>query len=389
MIKDVFPENIANLILQMRLIQHGEDTLIWEPNRSRDFSVKYAYKTINNEFSNRVRQQSSISKETWRNLWRTKVPHKIKLIIWKCLRNIVPTLTKISHYKRGIDTKCPFCNSQDEDIQHLLIDYEFARALWLRMNVNVAHIQQQNIHVATWILSWFQTASQSKHTLVWLYTLMCTAWYIWKSRCSKLFQDKRVSCWFSCHEIRSLIQNCMDSNQQNHHISTQFHIKTWVPPRDNCLKLNINASFDYNTKEIGVGLILRGSAGSAKGIRGRYFNGGMNVEQAECMAMKEAILWAHHLNLNNVTLESDCRNLVNAISSVSSTVQWLNKSYVEEIRHLLCSVLSFGVVYVNRSANNVAHVIAKEARGKKTSFDFGETIPTNFEKLVRDEKKLM
>ncbi|XP_026433777.1 uncharacterized protein LOC113331264 [Papaver somniferum] len=299
LINAVFPENIANLILQMRLSQYGEDKLIWEPNSSGEFSVKSAYKAINNDSSLRSSQQSSFPKVVWKNLWKAKVPHKVKLFLWKCLRNIVPTL------------------------------------------------MQQSL------------------------------------------SDKRVSCWFACHEIRNLIQNCLKDNQQIDQNSSERATQSWSPPKDNYLKINIDALFDHNTKEIGVGLIIRDSAGSAKGIRGRYFNGGVNPEQAECVAMIEAIQWAKELNLNNVLLESDCKNVVTAINNVISTVQWTNQSYVDGIRHILSSAMYFGVGYVKRSANNIAHVIAHEARSQKTSFDFGDDIPYKIEMLVRDEKKLL
>ncbi|XP_026400518.1 protein FAR1-RELATED SEQUENCE 6-like [Papaver somniferum] len=41
---------------------------------------------------------------------------------------------------------------------------------------------------------------------------------------------------------------------------------------------------------MGIGLILRDSAGTGRAIRGKYFHGGVDPEQAECLAVKESIL---------------------------------------------------------------------------------------------------
>ncbi|XP_026399653.1 uncharacterized protein LOC113295539 [Papaver somniferum] len=147
-------------------------------------------------------------------------------------------------------------------------------------------------------------------------------------------------------------------------------VQTWSPPPSDHFKLNMDASFNLDTSEFVVGLIICDSTGQSYAIKGRYFHGGIDFEQAECLAMKEAILWARECNLNKVILEGDNLNVINSIRQSTSSVHWMNQGIINDIKLLLSNTSCFVVNHVNRSENYVAHSVAKKASSDKTSFDF-------------------
>lgn len=132
----------------MHLPQHGEDRLVWTPNKSGDFTVKSAYKTLTS--TSTALQKVSVPKQTWNKLWHSQTPHKVNLFIWKCLRHIVPTRCRISHYKPNIETTCVLC---EETTNHLLLHCQYARTVWLGMGINVESLIHRQIQIHTWILT--------------------------------------------------------------------------------------------------------------------------------------------------------------------------------------------------------------------------------------------
>ncbi|XP_026459229.1 uncharacterized protein LOC113359871 [Papaver somniferum] len=243
-------------------------------------------------------------------------------------------MEKISLYKRNISAVCPLCESQEETLQHLLIECDYANAIWPGMNINVHSLHSQQISVSRWIASWFSDSDTDDENLRWKTILI------------------------------NLVDFCLKEETQYLKGKNNIQPQQWTPPPTSHLKINIDASFDHNTKEIGIGLIIRDSAGSAKGIRGRYYHGGVDPEQTECLAMKHAILWAKELNLqfSNLLFEADCINVTSSTSKANFVVHWMNQSHVDEIKQLLSDFSSFSVNHVKRTANNVAHVIANKAR---------------------------
>ncbi|XP_026428945.1 uncharacterized protein LOC113324878 [Papaver somniferum] len=252
---DLFPADAAKLILRMHLVQVGTDKLIWEPSRTSEFSVKTTYKALTN-LSNGAHQRSLDGLNVnWRKLWKSNAHHKA-----------------------------------EETIQHLLIQCDYSRSVWLFMNVNVSLLQNQGTDVVDWIASWFQASTKpsKEEWNHWILTLMITAWFLWKNRCLKKFENKNQNLFLTVHSIKNMVNQCLLGSS----MINQKVLQSWSPPPPYEFKINMDASFDYSTSNFGIGMITRDSTGQCCAIRGRFFNGGINPEQAECVSMKEAILWA-------------------------------------------------------------------------------------------------
>ncbi|OVA11002.1 hypothetical protein BVC80_1745g15 [Macleaya cordata] len=87
-----------------------------------------------------------------------------------------------------------------------------------------------------------------------------------------------------------------------------------------------------------------------------------DAEQAECLAFLFGAQWCLELDLNNITLEGDCRNVVNAITSQFCFVKWENSGIEKDCKYLLLQTQKFqGCRYVNRKANRVADLLARYA----------------------------
>ncbi|XP_026443289.1 uncharacterized protein LOC113343256 [Papaver somniferum] len=252
------------------------------------------------------------------------------------------------------------------------------------MNINVSVLQKQRIKVDDWISTWFQSTvdSNSKSDKQAVLKCMLTAWFIWKNRCSKLFENIDQNILSTSHSINFMLKQCQITTPQRRN-----NKQVWQLPLQNEVKINMDVAFDYNTKTIGLGLLIRDYTGFFQGIRCKFINGGVDSEQAECLVLKEAILFARQRNLRNVVLESDNLNVVNAVKNANSSVHWRNQVHVDEIRHLIISFPCFKLNYVNRTANNVAHVIAKTARSNRLCLDYYVNFPENINLAIWKDKQ--
>lgn len=94
-------------------------------------------------------------------------------------------------------------------------------------------------------------------------------------------------------------------------ISNASNIRT--PPPVNYLKFNSDASFDDNSKIVGVGLICRDFSGIVRGVRGIHLYGALDPENGECKALREAAICAYEMQDTKVLFKSYCFNLASSI----------------------------------------------------------------------------
>jgi hypothetical protein len=96
------------------------------------FLVQSAYK-LGVEDQKKVKCGSSSSlrwSSFWKKLWSAKVPHKIKIFMWRACSNILPTCTRLFERKIGSNYSCPICFEKAETTAHIFMECKIARSTW-------------------------------------------------------------------------------------------------------------------------------------------------------------------------------------------------------------------------------------------------------------------
>jgi hypothetical protein len=98
-----------------------EDHHVWRFESSGLFSSRSCYKVL---------FLGSITFEPWKRLWKSWAPPKCKTFLWLAMQNKCWTADKLQ--KRGLPylEACPFCEQEQETVQHLLTGCVFARQFW-------------------------------------------------------------------------------------------------------------------------------------------------------------------------------------------------------------------------------------------------------------------
>ncbi|KAL9668951.1 hypothetical protein QQ045_006492 [Rhodiola kirilowii] len=99
----------------------------WKAAGRSDFSVKSAYTLVMNWVEAKRGQVGQISNteilhKAWRNLWRTRLPERIKIMSWRVFYNALPVGSNLR--RRGCPSKlsCCFCGFKEESVSHIFLD---------------------------------------------------------------------------------------------------------------------------------------------------------------------------------------------------------------------------------------------------------------------------
>lgn len=99
-----------------------EDKLCWRRSVDGLYSVKAGYKLlVDDELSSNVGSSTvSLSKSTWKGLWKMMTPNKIKTLSWLANLDALPTRVNLVKRKVLTDPTCQACVADQESTLHAL-----------------------------------------------------------------------------------------------------------------------------------------------------------------------------------------------------------------------------------------------------------------------------
>ncbi|XP_074342553.1 uncharacterized protein LOC141680150 [Apium graveolens] len=218
-----------------------------------------------------------------------------------------------------VQTNCPVCKSATESIIHSLVNCPIAKQCWLI----VLPGKQWDAHME--FMRWIKMVFDSENN----------------SKCAQVFMS-RLS-WAS-------LQPAVEGDGAS----------VWARPLPNIVKVSVDEAVFEDRDAVGFGLIARGSDGrliTAKSIVHPHL---VSPVTAEAIAIKEALSWIDVMQWPHVTVESDCLVVIQAIRSNTPMRSYFGV-IIEECRSLLKRFHKVSLFFVKRSANMVAHQLARES----------------------------
>lgn len=94
-----------------------------------------------------VRPSSSM----WKKFWSIPTLPKIRMFMWKVLRNWVACLANLVKRKCGSNSLCPICESLSETMEHLLFHCPWSRAVWFGSNKAFCVFHMEVVAVDRWM----------------------------------------------------------------------------------------------------------------------------------------------------------------------------------------------------------------------------------------------
>ncbi|KAK2642117.1 hypothetical protein Ddye_023880 [Dipteronia dyeriana] len=158
----------------------------------------------------------------------------------------------------------------------------------------------------------------------------------------------------------------------------------WCCPSFGAYKVNTNAAIFSTQRRIGFGIIVRDHAGDAMGSSSQSLIACLSAQIAEAMAVLCGIIFTVETGLLPTVIESDSKSVVDLINSGKAPIA--NVGIVIRNVFELMNCYPVLVSFTGRSANCVAHGLAKLSISLPEDRFWLETCPARVEDLVMADR---
>ncbi|KAL0331177.1 UNVERIFIED_CONTAM: hypothetical protein Sangu_1663200 [Sesamum angustifolium] len=321
LIRAMFWPEDRDLILQTPLSLVGSvDLLVWHYSKNGIFSVRSAYHLALSISAKASSSGTGWPSQLWHKVWQAPAPNKVKLFIWRAVRNILPTASNLQRRIPYDNFSCPLCESVSEGPIHTFFHCAFARQVWALSNVRWHTLDSSPLSMEEWITDLSAKLSSTEFAFV---TMVC--WTIWWTRNLKLANKEFLSSLqviefahnyltaFSAHG--NSFSNGLTASMENVH--------KWIHPPPDSIKVNFDGGVLDGGCALGIGILARNAAGHCLAWLSLRLDRGGNAEMAEALAAREAI----HIASDTDGLDP----LVADIRFLSSCIDHVSFSFVRKL----------------------------------------------------------
>jgi ribonuclease HI len=351
-------------ILKIRVGKAGSvDFPAWNYTKNGVFTVRSAYhlamKAKRLEGGAVEASSSCIEHNGWLSLWDAQVPGKVKVHTWRLIENGLAVGAELSSRKIKDGISCLACG-RTETLVHRFWSCPHSTAAWSFLSEHTGcalapppKLLSSHSDLKGWILDWIGNTDGS------LLSLMLMMLYnLWMARNdardNQRFEDPRsiatrtvvgVEEWLS---LRPLPLG--PKIRQKEH---------WLPPEESWHKVNVDGAFHSDSGRGGGGVIVRDHHGAFVSGACHFFPHTADAECAELLACRRGVQLAQEMLIPKVILEVDSTGVAAKLLQ-SECDRSLNALLVEEIKELMNGFEEISVRSVRRTANEAAHILAKE-----------------------------
>ncbi|XP_037495257.1 uncharacterized protein LOC119370680 [Jatropha curcas] len=209
-----------------------------------------------------------------------------------------------------VSSVCPLCNNVKESDIRCLISCTYAKDYWLLSDVGWWGL-------VTTIVDWFQLI-MTRCSRELCCEAMVVAWEIWNARNNMVWNHKlTTTASLVIHQAMTFIRAWQAAQIMagTNGVATQQHFVTkWESPPLQHLKINVDASFDINSKVAGAGWIVEDSVGWCKGGKIMSLGFVSNALMAEVLSIREVLSWLKEKNFEGAMhIESDSLPAIQAL----------------------------------------------------------------------------
>jgi hypothetical protein len=166
---------------QVRLSQ-DKDTPRWKWSKNGKFTVKSVYKHLCKNGMDR----------SFKHLWKSKIPLKIKVWLWLIWHNAIATRDNLLKRNWTGDSLCQFCSEQ-KSISHLFFGCAVVKFVWSTVATAInSHTRPGSFSQFFWWFPRFVLASRNTQ----IASVAAICWAIWKLRNRACFERKLINSPF-------------------------------------------------------------------------------------------------------------------------------------------------------------------------------------------------
>lgn len=332
----------------------GPDKLIWRYSSSGKYSVKSGYsQAVKASRPTHAGPSSSYAPPDamWSRLWAIPTVPKVRMFMWKVVKNWIACKHNLFRRKCGLNPLCPICDMESESIEHTLFRCSWTRAVWVGSGKDFWVLDKPINAADKWmedLLCGDLAKVTSKEVVAEIFQI---CWAIWKARNDCVFNGNAPnpeetiirSSKANVDYLQALVHPPKSSSVK------QTNVERWVPPPPLVFKFNSDGAFSSTRSKAAFGIIARDSSGQAHVWRfGRVF--ASSAIYIEAWALRIACIVALEMNLEEAVFESDCLTLIKCLNSRDVQGPWEIRTLVDDIK-FWASSRSWKFDWCNRRVN--------------------------------------
>ncbi|KAL0415513.1 UNVERIFIED_CONTAM: hypothetical protein Slati_3383200 [Sesamum latifolium] len=170
----------------------GEDRWLWRFHKNGRFTVKSTYQLAMDIrerdmpfTSNGNLIMSDAGGSFWSSLWKSRVPPKVKVFMWRLCMEALPTLDRLARRKQDIDVCCGACGGAAESSRHVLLECTVARQFWAMSQIPWRYIFNWPCSAIDWVTQVGKPVRGGEKDYFFMFY-----WTLWKLRCKRHMEGK-------------------------------------------------------------------------------------------------------------------------------------------------------------------------------------------------------
>lgn len=193
-----------------------------------------------------------------------------------------------------------------------------------------------------------------------LLALFC--WSIWNRRNKWVWSRVETSVFGTTSAAMNLLTDWKTAQLERTRYTPVVNSSTrrWQVPQQDWVKVNVDAAIFGDTGTFGIGGVIRDANGRLVRAMCKQELGSWSPREAEALSLKEVLSWTKRYGFTRCVFETDSKLLADACNGGSgrSYFHSIVSSCVELFNHFEDVIVRF----VHRSANAVAHLLARVSR---------------------------
>ncbi|KAB2610459.1 hypothetical protein D8674_018491 [Pyrus ussuriensis x Pyrus communis] len=327
-----------------------EDRIVWPATRNEVYSVRSGYHwkhaCLRLLISRASSSSSIIPNQVWRCIWKLMTPPKIRNFMWRALSRALATMEDLFKRRCSPSPCCPICFVQDESVEHMLLLCPWVEPIWFCGPLNY-RVNRTNIsNLPAWVSSFFG-----------------------------IFPNRVImSILNSVNGF--MVATCTPEGRPQRVLSASIPQARWFPPSHLFMKLNVDASWEANSKSGFAGIVVRNHKGNFVAAK-KVQIGAPSVAAAEASAILLGCDLARSLGLDRIIVDSDSKKNILNLAKASSSGSWEAFPFLSKALRLKGSFQDCRWSWVPRSANAAAHKLASRRNPEMCGFTWVNHPPSS------------
>ncbi|XP_023910001.1 uncharacterized protein LOC112021680 [Quercus suber] len=132
----------------------------------------------------------------------------------------------------------------------------------------------------------------------------------------------------------------------------------WNPPEVGWFKINVDGAIFSKQKCVGIGVLIRDELVRVEAALSKKVDAPLGAMEVEAKVLEAGLLFARDVGLQDVVLEGDLVNLINALCGTSSPPAAVEPT-IMDVLDLCRQFRNLAFSHVHRKGNVPAHLLAK------------------------------